>query len=396
MTTSSASSSFSVSARAALRRAFRPFVLTAVAATLLGAAGCSPGNSAPSAAAPVAPEVPVVRARLQTEPDPLPFSGRIEARERVELRARVSGHLVEVAFDEGEIVRAGTTLFRIDARPFEARLDAAQSELAQAEADVRLAEQEWVRAETLQTTDSIAVEEVEQAAARLASARAARLAAHAAVASAKLDLEHTTVRAPIDGRVGRALVTAGNLVTAGESLLATQFSVEAPRVRFEIDEPTLHHLFRVATRERPRVRVTLQGMGDVFVGEVDYIDNAVDPSTGTVDLRASLVVAHPALLDGRFARVELLLPPAPGGVLVPETALGAAQGARYVLVADERNELVERRVTLGARHGELRSVIGVGPGEAIVTGGLQFLRPGIRIRPLETDTNASAVPQRGE
>ncbi len=375
-----------------MNRSLKTSVLaTSLAAAILIAAGCNRSSAAgaTASATPEPPAIPVVRAEAQSTPDLLPFTGRIEAAQRVQLRARVSGPVMAAHFTEGAVVTAGSPLFTIDPRPYHARRDQAAANVARAQATAALAQQDLARAQELRASAAIAAEELERRVAEASAATAAHQAATAALASAELDVEFTIVRAPVDGRVGRALLTVGNLAVADSTVLTTLFSTDAMRVRFAVDEPTFHRM-RAAAGSRVSARLTVTGHAEAFTATVDYLGHAIDAATGTAEVRATVVGPAEALADGMFARLELQLPAAHASVLVPETALGAEQGSRYVLVADAAGKLTQRRVTLGQRVGPQRAVVsGVAAGESVVIAGLQFLRPGMTIRPL---TPAPAKP----
>ena len=354
-----------------------------VGLSLVTAAGCQRSVAAGKTptAAPQPPEIPVVRAEIQSTPDALPFSGRIESVHRVELRPRVTGPLTAIHYREGEMVGAGAPLFEIDPRPYRAQRDQRAAEAARAQAAVTLAQQELARARQLRSSAAISAEELERKSAEAAAADAIRAAAQASLAAAELDLEFTVVRAPVDGQVGRALLTIGNVANANTSVLATLVSVDPMRVRFAIDEATLQRVS--GAKSNPAVKFGLTGLNRDFVAELDYVSPSLDPTTGTAEIRAT-VRRHGGLLrDGLFARVQLLVPAEASQVIVPEGAIGAEQGSRYVLVAGADNKLVQRPVTLGSRFGNRRAITaGVEAGENIVIAGLQFLRPGMAIRPL--------------
>lgn len=366
---------------------FRISLLFSATALLGAVLGCERTQTAASAPAPQPPEIPVARVEPQTAPDALGFSGRLEAMHHVELRPRVSGSVVAVRFQEGGLVRAGAVLFEIDPRPYRARRDQSAAEFARTNAVLVLAHQELARARRLRETDAISAEELERRTAEVAAAEASRGSAQAALAATELDVEFTTVRAPVDGRMGRALVTPGNFAGADRTVLATLISAEPMRVRFAIDEPAFQRLLASPHHTAWEARVAVPGIERSFAAKVDYLGNTVDTATGTVEVRATLANADTPLIDGTFARVELLLPATPGRVLAPETALGAEQGSRYVLVADAENKLVHRRVAIGPRLGNQRAIThGIAPGEFIVTAGLQFLRPGMTVRPVRSQS----------
>lgn len=363
------------------------------AGTLLLASGCQRSAASGSTSASVAepPALPVLRVDAQSAPDRLPFTGRIEARQRVDVRARVSGPITAVHYEEGAVVAAGTPLFTIDPRPYQARRDEAAARLAGARAGARLADQELHRTRSLRAAAAVSVEELDRRTAEHAAAEAAIAVAAAALAAAELDLEFTVVRAPVAGRVGRAQLTPGNLATADATVLVTLVSTGPMRVRFFVDEPAFR---RLRTAEGPvGVSVLPAGSETALSGTVDLLGNLVDPASGTAEVRATIDGPTDALAHGMFARIELLLPAGRASVLVPEVALGAAQGSRYVLAVGSDDTLALRRVTLGARVGDQRAVIaGLQPGETIVTAGLPFLRPGMKIRPLPAAPATAAAP----
>ncbi len=331
--------------------------------------------------APPPPEIPVVRAEAQSTPDALAFSGRIESVHRIEIRPRVTGPLTAIHYREGQAVTAGAPLFEMDPRPYHARRNQQAAEAARAQAAMVLSQQELARAQKLRASAAISAEELERKTAEAAAAEAAREAAQAELAVAELDLEFTVVRAPVDGQVGRSLLTVGNVATANNSVLATLVSVDPMRVRFAIDEATLQRVSNL--KASAAVKLVVTGLAREFTGELDYISPTVDATTGTAEVRATIPRHDGLLRDGLFARVQLLLPAEASHVIVPEAAIGAEQGSRYVLVADAEGKLIQRPVTLGSRFGANRALTaGVEPGENIVIAGLQFLRPGMVIRPV--------------
>ena len=355
----------------------------ALGLSLIGVVGCQRSVAAgnPKSAAPQPPEIPVVRAEIQSTPDALGFSGRIESVHRIEIRPRVTGPLTAVHYREGETVTAGAPLFEIDARPYRARRDQHAAETARTQAAVVLSQQELVRAQKLRASAAISAEELERKTAEAAAAEAMRQAAQAALAAAELDLEFTVVRAPVDGQVGRVLLTVGNVASAHSSVLATLVSVDPMRVRFAVDEATLQRVSNM--KSTATVKLGITGLAREFTGELDYIAPTVDAATGTAEVRATIRRHDGVLRDGLFARVQLLVPAEASHVIVPEAAIGAEQGTRYVLVADAEGKLIQRPVTLGSRFGAKRAITaGVEAGENIVIAGLQFLRPGMVIRPL--------------
>lgn len=360
-------------------------------ATTLLLTGCDEPALAGAPSAPP-PEVKIVRAEAQREPDALTFTARLEAVHDVDLRPRVSGPIVRVAFREGDHVAAGAPLFEVDPRPYVARRDRARADSARARAALKLAEQELARARSLRERAVIAAEEVDRRAAETEIRAAESHAAEANLAAAELDVEFATVRAPVDGVVGRALVTEGDHVEAGATSLASLVSVDPMHVLFPVDEATYQRL-RSAGEASFRVRVSTDPGGPAMEGVLDTLDNRVDPTTGTAFVRATLPNPDGGLTAGLFARVELFLPPDGPRVLVPETAIAVAQGQRLVLVVDQDDVLAARPVTLGPRVGKRRAITaGLAAGDRVAVGNLTFLRPGARVRPLESPRTSQEAP----
>src|SRR5690606_18474904 len=239
------------------------------------------------------------------------FNGRVSAVESVELRPRVSGYVQRVAFDEGQEVEKGDLLFVIDQRPYRAALDRALAQLQRARAEAGLARAQDARARTLIEAQAISREEFETRRAATAQGDAGVRAAEAAVAAARLDLQFTEVRSPISGRAGRAMVTTGNLAQADSTLLTTVVSLDPVHVYFETDEQAFlrySQLSRDGTRARSEnaVRVGLANEdGHPHAGVVDFIDNQVDPDTGSIRARAVLPNPDRVFTPGLFARVQL-------------------------------------------------------------------------------------------
>lgn len=372
-------------------RAARTVVVTLVAivagATL---AACSQAPAQERQAAPVT----VARAieRNVTEWDE--FTGRVEAKETVELRPRVSGYLQSVHFTEGREVKKGDLLFVVDPRPYEAAYAKALAELKRARADAALAEHNAARAVRLLEARAISREEFDQRNTNLEQTAAAVAAASAAVQAAKVDLDYTRITAPIDGRVSRAEVTPGNLVTAGPSggtLLTTLVSMSPVYVYFDGDEQVYLKYTQMALRgERPSSRdarnPVLLGLanedGYPHRGYMDFVDNRLDPTTGTIRGRAVFDNADRLFTPGLYARVRLLGSSERSAVLVDDRAVGTDQDKRFVYVLDGQNTVTYRPVKLGRLIDGLRVVeSGLAAGETIVVNGLQRVRPGAVVQP---------------
>jgi multidrug efflux system membrane fusion protein len=315
------------------------------------------------------------------------FTGRLEPVQSVGVRPRVSGLLASVTFDEGSIVRQGQVLFRLDDRPFVAQVQRLRAELAQAKAAADRAASERQRADRLQTDNAMSLEERERRADAAAEATAHVDAVAAALRAAELDLEFTNVVAPIAGRVSRALVTAGNLVSGGQgeaTLLTTVVSVDPIYASFDADEQTfLRYGERVrrhgqsGARELPITMALADEQDFPHQGSLQFLDNQLDPSTGTINGRAVFRNPDRRLTPGLFVRLRLPGTVSYAGVLVEDRAVGTDLDRRFVLVVGGDKKIESRTVTLGPIVDGLRVVRkGLSAGELVVVNGLQRVRPG--------------------
>jgi RND family efflux transporter MFP subunit len=357
-------------------------------AALIGLSGC--GNDATATAQAPAPQVSVASAleREVTEWDE--FTGRVEAVESVEIRPRVTGYIESVNFSEGSTVRKGDLLFVIDPRPYRAELSKAEAELARAVARSELAASDAARSKSLVDIKAVSREEYDTRVNASREATANVAAARAAVDSAKLNLEFTRVTSPIAGRVGKAAVTAGNLVTGGSNtaaLLTTVVSLDPIYVTFEGDEQIYLKYTALAQRgERQSSRDVANPVLMGLANETDYprrgamvfVDNQVDPRTGTIRARASFENKDGFLTPGLFARVKLLGHNSFQAVLVDDRAIGTDQSQKFVYVVDAQNKVVYRPVKVGRLTDGLRIVLqGLQPDETVIVNGLQRVRPGM-------------------
>src|SRR5690606_329238 len=297
------------SRRASMRTSLAVLTLASMIAVAVSACGSS--EAAPGAGMPPPPEVSVATVLSKPVHQWDTFNGRVTAVESVELRPRVSGYVQRADFKEGQEVKKGDLLFVIDPRPYKAALDQANAQLQRARAEARLAQAQDARAQTLIEAKAISREEFETRKAASAQGDAGVRAAEAAVAAAKLDLQFTQVRAPIDGRISRAMVTEGNLAQADQTLLTTLVSQDPMYVYFESDEQTYLRYAELArkgerTRSSNPVRVGLANeSGFPHEGTVDFVDNRVDPATGTIRARAVLPNPDRVFTPGLFARVQV-------------------------------------------------------------------------------------------
>jgi multidrug efflux system membrane fusion protein len=382
--------------------------MTTVALSALAAAvlvGCqpavAPAGAAEAAATPAPPAVPVVPVIQQTMEASSTQIGRVEASQRVDVRPRVAGTIDAVLFREGELVSAGQPLIRLDPRPFDIAVARATAELKLAQARESLARSETQRAHQLALDSAIAAEEVERRQAAHAEAQARSAAAQAGLQSALLDREFAVIRAPIGGRIGRALVTAGNPVSAGagQPALATLLSVSPLHVHFDIAEPAqIDRLLAQRSTATWQARILdASGERELARAPVDFADNEMNAATGTLRLRARIDGAPTRLVPGQYLRVQWTSAAAQPTLLVPDKAIGTDQGRRFVFVVDADGKVEYRAVTVGRVVGDQRVVsTGLVAGEQVVVAGLMRVRPGMTVSPqtLPADgaAQASAAP----
>jgi multidrug efflux system membrane fusion protein len=370
-------------------QSFRLFVAAAILASGSIAAGCT---RVQTAAPPPLPEVtaaPAV-AREVTEWDE--FTGRLEPVQSVGVRPRVSGLISTVTFEEGSLVRQGQLLFQLDDRPFLTQVQRLRAELAQAASARDRSASEMRRADRLATDNAMSLEERERRASAAAEATAHADAVAAALRAAELDLEFTRVVSPIEGRVSRALVTRGNLVSGGQgeaTLLTTVVSVDPIYASFAADEQTfLRYGDRVRRHGKGAARGDLpiqMALADEqsfpHDGTLQFLDNQLDPLTGTINGRAVFRNADRRLTPGLFVRLRLPGTASYPGVLVEDRAVGTDLDRRFVLVVGGDKTIESRTVTLGPVIDGLRVVQkGLTPGELIVVNGLQRVRAGSKVK----------------
>lgn len=402
-------------------------ILTPLAALLLLAApGCREKAPAKVAQAPVVRTEKPIRREVG---DYVYFTGRLEAVESVEIRARVTGYLVSIDFQSGRPVKAGDRLFKIDPRPYQAQLDEANGQVALAKARLQLAVADNARAkEVAKTPGAISQQDVDKYQASEEAAAAQVTAAQAASEVAALNLSFTDVLAPVDGIVSRNLLTIGNLIMQDQTLLTTVVSQDPIYAYFDVDEVTLLRAERLI--QEKKIQSTAQGAvlpvefglaneGNDYphAGTVDFINNQIDPSTGTLELRG--VFSNPLLTPvgprmfkpGEFVRIRLPLGPKYEALIVSQAAVGSDQGKKYLLTVNKDNVVEYSPVTLGPQQpGGLQVVFPVNiqrtpagvrfalegePSEpsltaesVVIAEGLQRVRPGATIdpKPIERDS----------
>ncbi|MCG6204402.1 efflux RND transporter periplasmic adaptor subunit [Rhodopseudomonas sp. HC1] len=366
--------------------------IVAISAALAGSAALidrTAAQAGPAAPPPaVTASVATVESKATTPSEE--FSGRLEAIERVEIRSRVAGAVQEIRFREGALVNKGDLLVIIDPSLYAAEVDRAQAQLAAARARVVFTKADVERSQQL-SSSSITQREVDNRLNAYREAEANVKTAEAALRTAELNLSYTEIRAPVAGRIGKVEITVGNLIAAGPSspLLTTLVSVNPIYASFNADEQVVARALKTLADEktpgaidRIPVQMTTGADSAPVKGKMQFVDNQVDPRSGTVRVRAVFDNAEGRLMPGQFARLSMGQPKPEPALLVSERAVGTDQNKKFVMVVDAENHAEYREVTLGASVDGMRIVAsGLKEGERIVVNGLQRVRPGATIKP---------------
>jgi multidrug efflux system membrane fusion protein len=355
-------------------------------------AGC--GDTPPPQAAAAAPPVTVAQPVKRTVTDWDEFTGRFEAVEEVQVRARVGGFVTNVEFRDGAFVKTGDLLYIIDPRPFEAVAEQADGQLSDARAKAELAKRELDRALTLVQTSAVSESIVDQRRQALQAARAAEMQAEGLLKAAQLNIEFTHVVAPIGGRVSRHLVSVGNLVQGsdgGATLLTSIVSLDPIYIYFDMDEATYlknNRLYfegkRPSSRDNPNpVQVTLTGeTKPSHDGKMDFVDNRLDVSTGTLRGRAVIPNTDYSILPGQFGRIRLIGSAPYEALLLPDTAIATDQSRKIVFVVKDDDTVEAKPVILGPLDEGLRVIReGLKPDDRVIVDGLQRARVGAKVSP---------------
>ena len=358
--------------------------------------GCS---STPPVAETPPPPVSVSQPLAHEITDRDEYEGRIGAVETVEVRARVRGHLDEVKFQDGQIVKKGDQLFEIDPRPYKNAMAAAEAQKAGAEAGFELARKEYARTVKLARSNAASREEVDVWAAKQAVASAEKLKAAAAIAQAQLDLDFCKVDAPIGGKISRTQVTKGNLINAsgGETLLTTITTVDPMYVYFDVDERSLLRYRKEYRKDKTGENGTLPPLKELKIpvevglegesgyphkGMLDFADNTVNASTGTIQVRGVLPNDTRILDAGMRARVRIPIGAPHKVLMVTERAIGTDQGRKFVYVVNEQNVVERRDVRLGRLNDGLQVIAeGLKPEDWLIVNGIQRVRDGVTVEP---------------
>lgn len=354
--------------------------------------GCGDKPPQPAAAAPLPVTVAQPTKRVVTDWDE--FTGRFEALEDVQVRARVGGFVTSVEFRDGAFVKTGDLLYVIDSRPFEAIAQQADGQLSDARAKGELAKRELDRALTLNQTQAVSDSIVDQRRQTLQAAKAAEMQAEGALKAAQLNIEFTHVLAPMDGRVSRHLVSVGNLVQGSDgnsTLLTSIVSLDPIYIYFDVDETTYlknNKLWfegrRPSSRDTPNpVQVTLTGeTKPSHDGKMDFLDNRIDASTGTLRSRAIISNKDFSILPGQFGRVRLIGSAPYEALLLPDTAIATDQSRKIVFVVKDDDTVEARPVVLGPLDEGLRVIReGLKPEDRVIVNGLQRARVGAKVMP---------------
>jgi RND family efflux transporter MFP subunit len=370
-----------------------PLALAALVSISLGLYACARNEAAeaPAAAAPPAPQVSVAKVLTRDITEYDEFTGRFEAVERVEIRPRVAGYISSVNFEQGHEVKKNDVLFVIDPRPYEAEFKRAKAELARARTQLVLAKSERERAVKLLDVHAISREEFDSRVSGSEAAEANVQAAEAAVDAAALNLTFTQVRSPISGLVSRAEITTGNFVSTGQTVLTTVVSVNPIYVEFEGDEQVYLKYIDLARKGEGGNARNSQGplwvglaneQGHPHEGKLVFLDNRLDPETGTIRVRGQFDNSDLRFTPGMFARVKTTGSARYNAVLINDSAVGTDQSMKYVFVVGAKNQVEYRPVKLGPLVDGLRVVRqGLKPGETIVVNGLQRVQPGASVTP---------------
>jgi RND family efflux transporter MFP subunit len=341
------------------------------------------------------PSVSVVAAVQRSVPPRELFSTRLEATQTVELRPQVGGTLQKVHFREGQTVRKGELLFTLDARPLQAEVARVRAQRETSRTQGELARAELARAEKLLPIQAASQQEIDQLRAAVRNADAGSAAAQAALDAAQLNLDYTRISAPMDGRMSRAEVTAGNLVAPGSTLLSTLVASDQVLAYVEVSEAAYLRFVRAARATGQPVQVQM-GLADEpglpHAGRIDFIDNRLNPATGTIRARARFENKGGLLTPGLSVRVQITGPAGAPETLVPERAIGTDQTRKTVLVVGADNIVQVREVQPGLLIDGMRVVGGVRAGERVIVDGLQRAFPGAPVSPQVLATDAAGMP----
>ena len=362
-------------------------------------------SHAESNSAPPAPSVTVAQTLVRTISDADEFTGRLQAVDTIQLRPRVSGYVDSVQFTEGALVKKGQLLFQIDPRPYQAEVDRLQANLGQARAELMLADANAQRAQKLLDQHAVSREEADRMSTAWQSAKGQVAADSAALETARLNREFTEIRAPIDGRVSNALITAGNLVTPND-VLTSVVSVNPVYAYFDVDEHSYLKLDRLRREHgaAPQIAMALADeTGFPHDGHIDFVDNQLSAASGTIRLRAVFDNTDASFTPGLYVHMQLRSESKQPRALIDDRAVGTDLGNKFVYVLDKDRKVDYRKITTGPLLDGLRVVTdGLSASDVVVVNGLQHVRPGMEVNPTKVamatrslDPNANQLASGG-
>ncbi|WP_039037663.1 efflux RND transporter periplasmic adaptor subunit [Pseudoalteromonas sp. ECSMB14103] len=369
-------------------------IAAAFAGAFLTLAGCADESTPPSAQAQFLQPIDVANVLVKPVQSWHTYTTRLESPQEVALMPRVSGVIEQITFNEGDLVKKGDVLFKLDDRPFAAVVASLKAQVNSAQAALEQAKSEAKRAERLTERKAISTEQAESRTSVLRQREAQLAALQAQLTSAELDLEFTAIVSPIDGVISRANITKGNNIIAGQSVLTSIVSNEKMYAYFDVDERTWNSDFSNVT-SKSRQAVVMQKVGErdfAYKGYINFIDNQINSSTGTLRVRAVFDQDNSQLRAGSFARIKLAANSVTEQIIVPDRAIGTDLKNRFVLTVGENNVLQYKLVTVGERYGSLRAVTsGLSEGDVIAVNGPARVGPGMPVAPNKVTIDSSDV-----
>ena len=369
-------------------------IAAAFAGAFLTLAGCADESTPPSAQAQFLQPIDVANVLVKPVQSWHTYTTRLESPQEVALMPRVSGVIEQITFNEGDLVKKGDVLFKLDDRPFAAVVASLKAQVNSAQAALEQAKSEAKRAERLTERKAISTEQAESRTSVLRQREAQLAALQAQLTSAELDLEFTAIVSPIDGVISRANITKGNNIIAGQSVLTSIVSNEKMYAYFAVDERTWNSDFSNVT-SKSRQAVVMQKVGErdfAYKGYINFIDNQINSSTGTLRVRAVFDQDNSQLRAGSFARIKLAANSVTEQIIVPDRAIGTDLKNRFVLTVGENNVLQYKLVTVGERYGSLRAITsGLSEGDVIAVNGPARVGPGMPVAPNKVTIDSSDV-----
>ena len=369
-------------------------IAAAFAGAFLTLAGCADESTPPSAQAQFLQPIDVANVLVKPVQSWHTYTTRLESPQEVALMPRVSGVIEQITFNEGDLVKKGDVLFKLDDRPFAAVVASLKAQVSSAQAGLEQAKREAKRAERLTERKAISTEQAESRTSVLRQREAQLAALQAQLTSAELDLEFTAIVSPIDGVISRANITKGNNIIAGQSVLTSIVSNEKMYAYFDVDERTWNSDFSNVT-SKSRQAVVMQKVGErdfAYKGYINFIDNQINSSTGTLRVRAVFDQDNSQLRAGSFARIKLAANSVTEQIIVPDRAIGTDLKNRFVLTVGENNVLQYKLVTVGERYGSLRAITsGLSEGDVIAVNGPARVGPGMPVAPNKVTIDSSDV-----